>query len=87
MILPMTVRGRKKQKKEWFTKKSRSVDVVKRKIKLLWILFKITFMLINPKTKKKKIKGLIKKDELTIADPEVLEEAQWSDGDNDVSKP
>ncbi|GKE71600.1 hypothetical protein Tco_1529672, partial [Tanacetum coccineum] len=34
-------------------------------------------------TMAKKIKGLIKKDELTIADLEVLEEAQWSDGDND----
>ncbi|GJV55592.1 hypothetical protein Tco_1456597, partial [Tanacetum coccineum] len=30
-------------------------------------------------TMAKKIKGLIKKDELTIADLEVLEEAQWSD--------
>nr|GEU29954.1 zf-CCHC domain-containing protein/UBN2 domain-containing protein [Tanacetum cinerariifolium] len=35
----------------------------------------------------KKIKELIKKDELTIVDLKVLEEAQWSDGDNDLTKP
>ncbi|GJW41352.1 hypothetical protein Tco_0067197 [Tanacetum coccineum] len=36
----------------------------------------------------KKIKELIKKDELTIVNLEaVLEEAQWSDGDNDLTKP
>ncbi|GJU85728.1 hypothetical protein Tco_1293274 [Tanacetum coccineum] len=35
----------------------------------------------------KKIKGIIQKDELTIADLEVLTEAKWNSDEDDVSKP
>ncbi|GJV76811.1 hypothetical protein Tco_1508395 [Tanacetum coccineum] len=53
LILPMTVKGRRE------VKEGRMQDNPllnrQRKIKLPWILFKMTFLLINPKTEKKNL--------------------------------
>ncbi|GJW43918.1 hypothetical protein Tco_0072717 [Tanacetum coccineum] len=74
--------------------KSGSVDAAKRKSNWLDMLLKSNIdqdedciLGLSTVTVEKKIEELIKKDKLTIADLEVLEEAQWSNGESDVSKP
>ncbi|GJX34686.1 hypothetical protein Tco_0246243, partial [Tanacetum coccineum] len=94
----MTVKGRTRRKEErmlehpnvgWFTKKSRSTNATKRRTTWFGPLLKLDIdqnenYILGPSTVAiaKKLKELIQKDELTIADLE----AQWNSGKGDVSK-
>ncbi|GKD60033.1 hypothetical protein Tco_1297542 [Tanacetum coccineum] len=78
----------------WFTKKLGLTDAAKRRTTWFDLLIKSDIdqnedHILGPSTVAvaKKLKELIQKDDPTIADLEVLREAQWNNGEGDVSKP